>query len=120
MKKDLEYYLGLNWTYNFEWSNEDECYIASVAELKGCKSHGETIEEAAKMIKDALNSHISGMLEAGFEIPEPLKPEEYKGKISLRISPETHYRVAKRARAIKISINSFIDLAIEDKLNSEV
>ena len=54
IKKDLDYYMNLNWTYRFEWSDEDNGYVASVAELKGCMSFGETIEEATVMIKDAL------------------------------------------------------------------
>jgi antitoxin HicB len=66
--------LNLPWSYRFEWSNEDNCYVVSVEELKGCVADGKTIEEAIKMIKSALNSYITGCLEAGFEIPEPLKP----------------------------------------------
>ena len=117
MKKNLEYYLGLNWTYRFEWSDEDCGYIASIAELKGCKSFGETIEEATYMIKDALKSYLSAFIEAGFdEIPEPLKPIDYKGKIPYRTTPDKHYRIAKRAKTLGISINTLIDEAVDEKL----
>ena len=116
MNKDLNYYLNLPWSYRFEWSDEDNSYIASIAELKGCVSDGETIEKATEMIKDALISYIECSLEYGDEIPEPLKAIDYKGKIPYRTTPEKHYKIAKRAKSLGVSINSFIDEAVEQKL----
>ena len=114
--KTLEYYLALPWSYRFEWSNDDNCYIASIGELKGCMSHGETISEAAEMIQDALKSYITCSLQYGDEIPEPLKPMDYKGQIPYRTTPAKHYRIAKRAKSLGISINTLIDEAVEEKL----
>ncbi|MCD7740190.1 MAG: type II toxin-antitoxin system HicB family antitoxin [Candidatus Gastranaerophilales bacterium] len=118
MNKDLNYYLNLPWTYHIEWSNEDSCYVISIAELKGCKTEGGTLEEAVQMIADALHSHLSGCIEAGIEIPEPLKPVDYKGKIPYRTTSENHYKIAKRAKSLGISINAFIDGAVKEKLES--
>ena len=115
-EKNLDYYLNLPWTYRFEWSDEDECYIASIVELKGCMSHGDTINEAAEMIQDALKSYITCSLHYGDEIPEPLKPIDFKGKIPYRTTPDKHYRIAKRAKSLGISINTLIDEAVEEKL----
>lgn len=115
-KKNLEYYLNLPWSYRFEWSDEDNCYVASIAELKGCMSEGQTIVEATEMIQDALKSYISNSLQFNDEIPEPLKPINFKGKIPYRTSPDKHYRIAKRAKSKGISINAFIDEAVEEKL----
>ncbi len=116
MKKNLEYYLNLNWSYRFEWSDEDNCYIASVAELPGCISDGKTIEEAAKMIKDALKSHISTMINHGDKINEPPRPEEYKGKILLRTTPQKHYKLVKKANAQGKSLNKFLDEIIDKEI----
>lgn len=118
MKKDLNYYLNLPWTYRMEWSDEDNCYIISVAELPGCSTDGETIEEAVHMIKDALKSYISCMLEHSDEITEPPKPEDYKGKIAYRTSPKMHYKIAKRAAIEKKSISKIIDELIDKGLAS--
>ena len=112
-KKDLNYYLGLNWTYRFEWSVEDQCYVASIAELKGCVADGETKEEATLQIKDALISYISCSLEYNDDIPEPLKPSDYKGKIPYRTTSEKHYKLAQRAKSTGKSINSIIDEATD-------
>lgn len=115
-EKTLEYYLSLPWSYRFEWSDEDNCYVASIAELKGCMSDGATIEEAAEMIKDALKSYITASLHFNDNIPEPLKPVDYKGKIPYRTTPDKHYQLAKRAKSLGISINSLIDEAVTEKL----
>jgi len=118
MKKDLNYYLNLPWTYLFQWSDNDSCYIASVAELEGLKTDGKTIDEAAFMIRDALIEYIETMLELDKEIPEPPKPEEYKGKIAYRTSPKMHYKIAKRAAIEKKSISKIIDELIDKGLAS--
>ena len=116
MEKDLNYYLKLPWTYRFEWSNRDNCYIASVDELEGCKTHGETIEEAATMIKDALICWIETLQENNQEIQEPPKPEKYKGRVTYRTTPERHYRLARTAAINGKSISKLIDEAVDKEI----
>ncbi len=53
------------------WSEEDNSYIASIPELKGCMADGRTREEALKEIEIAKNLWIECALEDGEEIPEP-------------------------------------------------
>lgn len=118
MKKDLNYYLNLPWTYRFEWSDEDSCYIASVAELKGCMSDGENIEEASHMIKDALKSYIESSLTNGDAISEPPRKESCKGSIIYRTTPEKHCKLLRKAASQGISVNKLIDEAIEKELKS--
>jgi antitoxin HicB len=115
MNKDLKYYLDLPWSYKIEWSDEDECYVASVAELWGCMSHGDTLEEAANMIKEALECHLGGMLKSGEPIEEPLNKKDFKGNITYRTSPEKHYKLARSAKRLGKPINTLIDEAVEEK-----
>lgn len=113
MTNNIDYYMNLNWTYRFEWSIEDQCYVATIAELNGCVADGETIEEATKEIKDALFSYVSACIEADYNIPEPLKPSDYKGQIPYRTTSEKHYKLAQRAKSTGKSINSIIDEATD-------
>lgn len=113
VKKDLNYYLKLPWSFRFEWSDEDNCYVASVAELPGCMSDGQTIGEAARMIREALISHVCALLKHGDKIPEPPKPEKYKGNIPLRVSPEKHCKLARRANAEGKSVNKLLNEIID-------
>lgn len=116
MINNLNYYLNLPWTYRIEWSNEDNCYIISIAELPGCSSDGETIEEAVNMVKGALKSHLSAMINHGDNITEPPKPEDYKGRITLRTSPEKHYKLVRKAAAQGKSLNKLLDEIIDKEV----
>lgn len=48
----------LKYTVVFEPAEEGG-YVASVPALPGCMSQGETFEEAAKMIKDAISGYVT-------------------------------------------------------------
>ena len=49
----------------------DSDYGATVPDLPGCVSAGETYEEALCMVKEAIELHIEGMLEDGENLPNP-------------------------------------------------
>ena len=52
-------------------SELDNAYIVTVPELPGCKTHGETLEEAVQQGKDAIESLIDAMEAWGRPIPAP-------------------------------------------------
>jgi predicted RNase H-like HicB family nuclease len=54
-----------------QWSNEDHAYIVTLPELPGCRTHGETYEEAVQQGKDAIESWITVAKELGRPIPPP-------------------------------------------------
>ncbi len=54
-----------------EWSDEDQAYIVTVPELPGCRTHGDTYEEAIKQGQDAIESWIMVAEELGRPIPAP-------------------------------------------------
>lgn len=58
----------LKYTVVFEPAEEGG-YTASVPALPGCFSQGETFEETAKMIKDAISGYLAVLKEKGQEIP---------------------------------------------------
>lgn len=41
-----------------EWSDEDDVYVVTVPELPGCRTHGETYDEAVRQGQDAIDSWI--------------------------------------------------------------
>jgi len=49
----------------------DSSYGAYVPDLPGCVAIGETLEEAEKLIKEAIEFHIEGIKLEGLEVPEP-------------------------------------------------
>ncbi|MDR2068883.1 MAG: type II toxin-antitoxin system HicB family antitoxin [Spirochaetaceae bacterium] len=72
---------------------------------------GTTAAEIEKAFKDSVEDYLAWCKEEGVE---PEKP--YSGKFNLRLSPELHKEVAIKARKLKISINSFVEKAIIDKI----
>ena len=55
------------------WSDADRCFIVTLAEFGGCKTHGETYEEAAKNGREVLELLIETYKEEGWPLPQPAK-----------------------------------------------
>jgi predicted RNase H-like HicB family nuclease len=53
------------------WSDEDAGYIATVPDLPGCSAYGETLEEAAREIKDAQEAWLEACRASGDIAPLP-------------------------------------------------
>ena len=48
-----------------------------VPDLPGCVAVGDTVEEAAEGIREAIAFHLEGMREDGLPIPEPVTVVDY-------------------------------------------
>ena len=46
-------------------------YGAYVPDLPGCAVVGTTLEEVRRLIAEAIDFHIEGLQEAGYEVPQP-------------------------------------------------
>lgn len=114
--KNIQYYLNLPWSFRFEWDPGDQIYVASIAELKGCMSHGKTINEAAENIKEALELYLETAIDENIEIQEPPKPEDYKGRITLRTSPDKHYKLIQKANSEGKSLNKLLEEIIDKEV----
>ena len=57
---------------------EDGSYSAYVPDLPGCVAVGQDTPEAAKaLIREAIETHIHGLIEDGLPVPEPTSRGEY-------------------------------------------
>jgi predicted RNase H-like HicB family nuclease len=52
-------------------------YSAYSPDVPGCGSTGETKEEVERNIQEAIEFHLEGLLEEGYEIPEPSSYSAY-------------------------------------------
>lgn len=57
------------------WSNDDNCFIAEVPELAGCKSDGKTYSDALENVQVVIDEWIETAKMIGKTIPTP------KGKL---------------------------------------
>jgi len=56
---------------NIFYSQEDECYIADIPDLKYCSAHGDTPEQALREVLIAKEAWLEVAREEGLPIPEP-------------------------------------------------
>lgn len=114
-KKDLNYYLGLNWSYTIEQDvyRNKKFFIIRVNELPGVCTDAKTIEEGMDNIREAIAATIELYLEQGDPIPEPIHKEAYKGNIAYRTTRERHYCLAKLAQQKHVSMNKALDMVFD-------
>ncbi len=56
---------------NIFYSEEDECYIADIPDLKYCSAHGDTQQEALREVLLAKEGWLEAARENGKPIPDP-------------------------------------------------
>ena len=121
-KKNLKYYLNLDWSYTIEQETYrgKRYYIIRVNELPGVCTDAETIEEGMENISEAIAGAIKLYLKNKEPIPEPIKKKDFKGNIAYRTSSERHYNIAqlskRRHKSISKTLDDLIDFGLEKQL----
>ena len=59
------------YSMKIQWSVPDNTYIVTVPELPGCKTHGDTYEEAIRHGQEAIDVWIDAHIKSGKPIPPP-------------------------------------------------
>ena len=114
MKNSIEEY-----EYHISYSEEDAAYIGTVSEFPYLSADGPSPAAAYEAIKSVVEAAVEILRDEGKDIPLPLTKREYKGNISLRLSPETHRMAAIRARQEGCSLNQFLTSLIERNLYAD-
>jgi predicted RNase H-like HicB family nuclease len=60
----------LRYHINVFWSEEDECWIADVPDLRFCSAHGETPAQAVAEVEIAMAAWLETARERGIPTPE--------------------------------------------------
>jgi antitoxin HicB len=89
-------------------ADEGGGYLIAFPDLPGRISDGETVEEAIAHGADALSSWIARAKEFGDPVPPPSRPvdEAYRGRWNLRVPKSLHRRLAERAKAEGVSLDT--------------
>lgn len=108
--KDLNYYLSLNHEIKIRKLTEEEGggWLAEITTLPGCKSDGETPEEAIVNLADAKRCWIEAGLELGRSIPEPIT-DAYSGQLRVRMPKSLHRALSEKAKEENVSLNQYIN-----------
>lgn len=102
-------YMKLPYNYIVKNINDESgsYYHASVLELEGCQSTGDTLEEAVEGLKEAMEGWIETKLENGFDVPEPVNTDSFSGKFNLRIPKSLHFKLSVEAAREGVSLNQY-------------
>lgn len=97
----------------FEKNEEETYWLAKSKTLSHVIGKGETPEEAIQLLNEMEDTWLE-FCENKSEVPklEPIEQNEYSGRISLRLSKQTHAQAAKAAEEQGISLNQYINEAI--------
>ena len=114
MKKDLEYYMNLNYPVEILKIPEDEGggFSASIPQLGKYTyvAHGDTIKEAIENLNQTKKYFFERDLNEGIRIPEPVTDDisDFSGKFVLRMSRSLHMKLKRQADENNISMNQWI------------
>lgn len=96
-----------------EYSEDDNLLMGKVVGVRDVLAyHGSSVQE----IRQAFQSCIDGYLEMCEEFGRT-PDKEYRGSFNIRITPELHRDAVLAAEASGISLNQFVQEAIDEKLN---
>ena len=101
------------------WSEEDECFIATVAEFPRVAAFGDTQAEALEELEIVFRGVLEIYEEEGLALPIPAVkegPDLPSGKFQLRLPRHLHKRLADTARDEGVSINALLISMIGEAL----
>lgn len=78
-------------------------WLVTFPDLPGCMADGATIAEALREAEDALESYVKTAQEFGDPLPPP---GAYSGKFNIRTPKSLHAKLAARAKAEGVSLNT--------------
>ena len=112
MKNTIEYkgYVG-----SVEFTEEDGVFFGKVQGIRSVISYeGETAQELVADFHGAIDDYLE------FCKAEGKEPERaYKGSFNVRISPELHRQLSINAAAQQVSLNSYVEQALQSYVSNE-
>lgn len=100
-----------------EYSKADDCLCGKVQGLNKALIlyEGLTLDELRKDFEAGIDDYLEGCKAEGIQ-PE----KSYSGRLNLRMTSDLHSRIAAFAASAGITINDFINRAIQNELNHTV
>ena len=83
-------------------------YLIEYPDLPGCRSDGETIQEAVANGRDAIRCWIETAKAHGDEIPAPGSSSGSSGRWVQRVPKSLHTRLAQRAEHEGVSLDALV------------
>jgi predicted RNase H-like HicB family nuclease len=88
------------------WSAQNGCFLAFAPALQGCRTHGDTAEQALRNGLEVAQLWLDDAVRNGDPIPRPLPA--HAGRMTLRLPASLHHRIAECAERDGVSINQWV------------
>ncbi|RPI76598.1 MAG: type II toxin-antitoxin system HicB family antitoxin [Desulfobacteraceae bacterium] len=94
---------------------EDEVFFGKIEGIDDLVSfEGKSVEELKRAFEESVEDYMRLCKENRKEIEK-----SYKGSFNVRIAPELHRKAKRKATLLGISLNQFVQKAVEDELEQE-
>ena len=97
------------YTYQVSWSEEDQEYVATVAEFPSLSWLDADRHQAERGLIDLVTEVVEDMEASGEVVPVPLGSRNSSGKFNVRTSPSLHRRLVIAAKTEGISLNALVN-----------
>jgi RNA polymerase sigma-B factor len=101
-------YLDLPYHISVVVDPEGGRWTAQVDELPGCVGRGDSLEEAVRSVRGAMEEWIARALAKRRAIPQPRPDSRHSGRLLLRMPQSLHGQLAQAAESQQVSLNRFI------------
>ena len=110
---------------SIKWSDEDNCYVATIPGIKALSAFGTSREEALSELHIAAEAYFEALKTAGKPPPLPEKVIPYSGQLRLRMPKSLHAALSYGAESENVSLNTYIvsllsERHMERKLLNEI
>ncbi|NOQ47285.1 MAG: toxin-antitoxin system HicB family antitoxin [Desulfobulbaceae bacterium] len=107
------------YSINVAWSDEDNCFVATIPEFPNLSAFGGTQEEAVGDAKVVLQMAIESLSEDGIAPPQPQKITSYSGQVRLRMPRSLHAKLASESKKDGVSLNTYMVTLLASKSTAE-
>ena len=109
-----------HYLYTVGWSEDDEAYVARVAEFPSLAAHGDSQEAALRSLQQVVKAVLRDMSTSNEPIPQPLGKRSFSGRLNVRMPSYLHRYLAIEAAQQSVSLNQLINLKLEAPLEMAV
>lgn len=106
--------------YQVPLENGQSEWCVEFIDLPECVGGGNTPAEAIADAQETKKVYLECLAEEGIQAPKPTDLANLpSGKIALRVSRSTHKKLIELAKLEGVSLNTYINIAISEKLGEE-
>lgn len=96
------------YSYRIIWSEEDGEHVGLCAEFPSLSYLASTPNKALSGITALVKGIVKDMLKENEPIPEPIGKKQFSGRFVVRVPPEIHRELARKAAEEGVSLNRLV------------